>query len=94
MPKRILEARTRSGLSQVDLGVQAGLDPSVASPRINQYERGRHAPTYTTLALLGSVLGVPVAYFYCENDDLASLILAYAGATERDRRKALLALHG
>ncbi len=63
------------------------MDPSVASPRINQYERGKHVPTYNTLALLGKVLGVPVAYFYCEDDDLAAMLCAYAAATDRDKRK-------
>jgi len=65
------------------------MDPSVASPRINQYERGKHVPTYNTLALLGRVLGVPVSYFYCEDDDLAALIGTYAKASDRDRKKLL-----
>ena len=68
------------------------MDPSVASPRINQYERGKHVPTYNTLALLGRVLGVPVAYFYCEDDDLATLLCTYAAATDRDKKKVLRSL--
>ncbi len=68
------------------------MDPSVASPRINQYERGKHVPTYSTLALLGRVLGVPVAYFYCEDDDLAELLNAYTTAPERERKKILRSL--
>jgi transcriptional regulator with XRE-family HTH domain len=88
------EARANAGLSQKGLGVLAGLDPSVASPRINQYERGKHVPTFTTLTVLGRVLGVPVTYFYCDDDNLAALLLAYAAATDRDRKKALRALQG
>ncbi|WP_366931802.1 hypothetical protein [Paraburkholderia xenovorans] len=34
---RLKEARLRAGLSQKKLGIVAGLDPSVASTRINRY---------------------------------------------------------
>ena len=46
--KRLKEARTGIGLSQKQLGIQAGLDPSVASPRMNQYEKGSHLPDINT----------------------------------------------
>lgn len=92
VPKRLMEARTRADLSQRKLGILAGMDPSVASPRINQYERGKHVPTFTTLALLANVLSVPVAYFYCEDDDLASLLCAYSKASDRERKKLLRTL--
>ena len=39
--KRLREARELSGLSQKQLGIKAGLDEFSASPRINQYERGK-----------------------------------------------------
>jgi transcriptional regulator with XRE-family HTH domain len=87
-----MEARTRAELSQKNLGILAGMDPSVASPRINQYERGKHVPTFTTLAQLGRVLGVPVAYFYCEVDELASLLCRFASASDRDKKKLLRVL--
>lgn len=75
--KRLKEARTRTGLSQKQLGIQAGLDPSVASPRMNQYEKGTHLPDINTVSKICGVLGVPVAYLYCEDDGLAELVAVY-----------------
>nr|WP_280818821.1 helix-turn-helix transcriptional regulator [Thiorhodococcus minor] len=65
------EARERMGLSQRKLGVLAGLDPSVASKRVNRYEQGIHLPDYSTLTALARVLGRPVAYFYADSEALA-----------------------
>lgn len=84
---RLQEARLRADLSQKGLGLLAGLDPSVASPRINQYERGVHVPTYTTLAQLGNVLKVPVAYFYCHDDAMATLLLDYHEASDSAKKR-------
>lgn len=92
VPRRLTEARLRAGLSQKTLGVLAGLDPSVASPRINQYERGRHVPTFPTLVGLGRVLKVPVAFFYCTDNDVAALLLAYAQASPPMRTRVKKAL--
>lgn len=78
VPRRLKEARERSGLSQRALGIRAGIDPGSASARVNRYERGIHAPDYSTLAALGRALEVPVAYFYAEEEDLADIIRAYA----------------
>jgi len=89
---RLREARTAAGLSQRELGVRAGLDPSVASPRVNQYERGKHTPDTSTLAKLGEVLEVPVAYFFASDDDLAELITTFhrLSLTRKRRLMALL----
>jgi transcriptional regulator with XRE-family HTH domain len=75
------------GISQRELGVRAGLDPSVASPRINQYERAKHLPDPLTLERLGAVLGYPLPYFYAVDDDMASLILAFDRAAPAQRRR-------
>ena len=72
--KRLREARERKGLSQKALGIAAGIDEFSASPRINQYERGKHVPDLLTLEKLASVLAVPVAYFLADDDDLAELL--------------------
>lgn len=74
---RLKEARLRAGLSQKKLGILAGIDEFSASPRINQYERGKHTPEYQTVERLAKVLGVPTPYFYCREDDLARWILSY-----------------
>lgn len=92
VPQRLLGARTGAGLSQKALGILSGLDPSVASPRINQYERGVHSPSFPMLVALARVLKVPVAYFYCQDEDSAAILLAYSQASlvARGRvRKAL-----
>jgi transcriptional regulator with XRE-family HTH domain len=77
VPQRLKEARERVGLSQRELGIRAGMDPGSASARVNQYERGRHTPDFGTLAAIGHVLNVPVAYFYAVEDGLALWIIRY-----------------
>jgi transcriptional regulator with XRE-family HTH domain len=72
--KRLREARERLGLSQKALGVAAGIDEFSASPRINQYERGKHTPDLLTLRKLAEVLTVPVPYFFAEDDRLADML--------------------
>lgn len=76
LPKRLKQARLMRGLSQKQLGILAGIDRFVASARMNQYERGVHAPDFKTVIALAKVLQVPTAYLFCIEDDLAELILA------------------
>ena len=73
--KRLREARERQGLSQKSLGIAAGIDPSAASARLNQYERGKHIPDLLTVKNLAAVLSVPVPYLYAEDEQLAELLL-------------------
>ena len=74
-------------MTQVELGRQAGLDPSVASPRINQYEKGVHEPQYATARRLAKVLGIPAAFLYCEDDQLAKLLLLWSEMSTAERKK-------
>lgn len=74
LPKRLKEARLDAKLSQKELGIAAGIDQFSASPRINQYETGKHTPDFLTLKQLAAVLSVPTAYFYAEEDELAKII--------------------
>lgn len=74
LPKRLKEARTAARMSQKQLGIAAGMDEFSASPRINQYETGKHTPDFLTLKRIAMVLSVPTAYFYAEEDDLAEKI--------------------
>ena len=90
--KRLKEARLALGLSQKQLGVQAGLDEFVASARINRYEVGVHAPDYPMAVRLARVLGLPVAYLYCDNDELAQMMLAFHRAPKAARRQAIAVL--
>jgi transcriptional regulator with XRE-family HTH domain len=86
---RLAQARERLGWSQAELGRRAGMDPLVASPRINQYEQGRHVPHHATVKRLAKVLGVPAAFLFAEDDQLARLLLLWADATPAQRKKLL-----
>jgi transcriptional regulator with XRE-family HTH domain len=92
VPVRLREARLRNGLSQKELGIRAGIDESSASPRLNQYETGKHTPDYNTLVQIAKVLKVPVPYFYCEDDRLAQLILAYDKLSAKAKNQLLAQL--
>ena len=74
---RLKDARKRRKLSQEALGIAIGLDESVASTRINRYEKGHHQPDLGTLAKIAEVLQVPPAYFFAD-DDLAKQLLDMA----------------
>jgi len=86
---RLREARERLGISQVELGRRVGMDPAVASPRVNQYENGVHVPHHRTAARIASELGVPLAYLYAEDDQLARWILVWARLPATERRRLL-----
>lgn len=74
-PLRLKQARKAAGYTQQQLGIALGMEPNTASARMNQYEKGKHSPDYTTMKRIADELGVPVAYFYCDEDVLAELIL-------------------
>jgi transcriptional regulator with XRE-family HTH domain len=92
IPKRLKEARLRADISQKELGILAGIDEFSASPRINQYEKGKHTPDFLTLERLGEVLGVPVPYFFTRDDHLAELILIYGSLSITERNRLLKTL--
>lgn len=85
--RRLRQARERVGYSQYELGVRAGLDTSVAAPRINQYENGVHEPRQKLAQQLADALGVPSAFLYTPDEDLARLLLAWPGLSKEQRRK-------
>lgn len=66
----------KKGMTQQKLGELLGLDPNNASARMNQYERGKHNPDYTTMKRISDILDVPVSYFYCEDEYEASILEA------------------
>jgi len=85
---RLKAARLRAGLSQKVLGIEAGLDEFVASPRINRYELGIHKPDLLTARKLAKVLNVPVAYLFADEDDeIAELLLLYRQAQPSVRKQ-------
>jgi transcriptional regulator with XRE-family HTH domain len=87
--KHLKEARLRAGLSQKQLGIQAGIDEFSASARINQYERGKHMPDLQTLTRLAAVMHVPAPYFYCEDPELAAFILKFCALGKSQKRRLL-----
>lgn len=70
---RLKAARLRAGLSQEKLGKLAGIDPTSASARMNQYERGKHSPDYRLMCRVAEILNMPVSWFYTQDDQQARL---------------------
>jgi transcriptional regulator with XRE-family HTH domain len=91
---RLKEARLRAGISQKQLGIKAGIDAFSASARINQYERGKHMPDLLTVGRLAAVLKVPAAYFYCEDAELAEVIVRFASLGKAQRRRVIALMAG
>jgi transcriptional regulator with XRE-family HTH domain len=82
---RLREARETYGISQRNLGIQAGLDEFVASTRVNRYETGVHQPDLQTLQRIADVFDLPVAYFFAEDDGLAEVILDFHRSKQHKR---------
>lgn len=91
--RRLKEARERLNISQRELGISAGIDPGVASTRINRYELGIHKADFPTSQRLAAVLGIPVAYLYSDDEGLAELILLFGQMTEGQRVRLLSKLN-
>lgn len=62
--------------SQEKVGVLIGIDESSSRARISRYELGTHEPPVRTAQQIAEVLGIPLAYLYCEDDEVAELLLA------------------
>ena len=90
--RRLKQARTMAGLSQKQLGIKAGIDEFSASPRINQYERGKHTPDFSTVERLAKVLKVPTPFFYARDDDLAAVIAGFGELAPAARKRLLKSL--
>ncbi|QFI39927.1 helix-turn-helix transcriptional regulator [Moritella marina ATCC 15381] len=73
IPIRLKQARKKAKITQKDLGIKIGMEPSSASGRMNHYEKGRHTPDITALQRMADELGVPLNYFFCEDDSAAEL---------------------
>ncbi|QIA65720.1 helix-turn-helix domain-containing protein [Vibrio astriarenae] len=89
IPERLKEARKKAKLSQKALGVRIGMDESSASPRMNQYEKGKHTPDISTLKSLADELGVPLNYFFCEDEVSAELAINLSKLSKGEREKVL-----
>jgi transcriptional regulator with XRE-family HTH domain len=85
--RRLRAARLRAGIPQDRLGVLVGLDEGTASARLSRYENGVHAAPYEMAAKLAKALQVPTAYFYCDDDALARVILAWKQLSEETQHR-------
>ncbi|PHI34638.1 transcriptional regulator [Pseudoalteromonas sp. GCY] len=85
LPIRLKEARTRANISQRDLGIRIGLEPGSASGRMNHYEKGRHTPDLQTLKRIAEELGVPLNYFFCENDEMAKFVILFEQLSKAEK---------
>ena len=87
--ERLKEARNKMKISQKDLGIKIGIDPSSASGRMNHYETGRHMPDLATLKKLATELNVPVNYFFCESAESATLASLIDKLDDEEKRKLI-----
>lgn len=92
--RRLREARKRKGLSQKQLGLDAGIDEFAASARMNQYEVGTHTPNFEMAVKLASALDVPTPYLYAEDDLMAEIILGVGELSPTSRKRLLRNLDG
>lgn len=65
------------------------MDESSASPRMNQYEKGKHTPDIGTLKALADELCVPLSYFFCEDEVSAKLAVNLNKLSLSDKQKVL-----
>lgn len=86
---RLKTARKSAGITQQNLGIRLGMEPNTASARMNQYEKGKHTPDYQTMQRIAKELGVPVAYFYCDDELMAKLICALDKLDDEAKLKLL-----
>jgi transcriptional regulator with XRE-family HTH domain len=86
---RLKQARSASGLSQKQLGIEAGIDEFTASTRMNRYEQGVHEPDAETAKRIAVALGVPSAYLFADDEDLAELIRLFPALKKHDRDSVL-----
>lgn len=88
-----LRAQGRGGYSQERLGIDTGIEEATASARMNQYEQGKHLPDLKQAKRFADALDVPLAYLFCDQDDVAEL-LRLAHELTSEQRQELVRLAG
>jgi len=63
------------------------LDETTASTRISRYETGVHATPFEIAVQLAKILGVPAAFLYCEDDELAAVIRGWHRLPKSERKR-------
>lgn len=59
---------------------------------MNHYEKGRHVPDIDTLKRMADELGVPLNYFFCEDEMTAELACLIANMSEAEQAKLIATL--
>lgn len=85
--RRMRSRREELGWPQEKVGVAIGIDESSSRARISRYELGVHEPPVKTARLIATALGVPLAFLYCEDDNVATLLLELHALDGRQRTK-------
>lgn len=92
--RRLREARLRAGIAQDRLGVMIGMDEGSSSARMSRYETGAHEPPFLLAEKLADALKVPAAYFYCNDDQLAALLISYVALNPSAREQVQVFVAG
>lgn len=93
LPQRLKSARKLAKLTQEKLSNKLGFDDrSHGTARISQYETGKHAPDFAMAKKMADVLGVPVAYLYCDDEKLAELLLAASKLSDQQLEELVQSL--
>ncbi|MBF8999889.1 helix-turn-helix transcriptional regulator [Vibrio parahaemolyticus] len=93
IPTRLKQARKHAKITQKNLGIMIGMDESSASGRMNHYEKGRHTPDISTLKKMADALGVPLNYFFCEDNESAELATAISKLTIEQKNQVIEFIH-
>ncbi len=56
---------------------------------MNRYEKGIHEPNYGMMQHIAGALGLPVAYFYCDQDQVAELLDIVASLSSEARNQVI-----
>tara|TARA_B100001059_G_scaffold227352_1_gene257053 strand:- start:833 stop:1081 length:249 start_codon:yes stop_codon:yes gene_type:complete len=56
---------------------------------LHQYEKGKHTPDIGTLKALADELGVPLSYFFCEDEISAELVVNLNKLSQTNKQKVL-----
>lgn len=87
--RRMRSRREELGWSQEKVGVLIGIDESSARARISRYELGTHEPPVKTARQIAEALGVPLAYLYCEDEDVIAVLLILSKLTPTVRKETV-----
>ena len=53
---------------------------------MSRYESGVHEPPFVWVDKIAIALGLPAAYFYCDDERLAEIMLFYSALPEKKRK--------